>query len=95
MGYIPRTEIMRDKNGTLVTDGEEITKQFGNQFIQLLNPHTRKFHPQIEYYTAEPEDMDPTDEKIRVINGLKNNKSPGEDGLAVELLIKVLLQQVN
>lgn len=26
IGYIPRTEIMRDENGTLVTYGEEIAK---------------------------------------------------------------------
>jgi hypothetical protein len=79
MGYIPRTEIMRDENGTIVTNGEEIVRQFGNYFNELLNPHTRQFNPQIEYYTAEPEDMDPSDEEIStVINGLKNNKSPGD-----------------
>jgi len=26
MGYIPRIEIMKEENGTLVTDGEEIAK---------------------------------------------------------------------
>jgi hypothetical protein len=66
---------MRDENGTLITDGEKISKQFGYYFNELLNPHTRQFHPQIEYYTAEPENMDPTDEETStVINGLKNNK---------------------
>jgi len=86
MGYIPRTEIMGDENRTLVTDGEEIAKQLGNYFNELLNPHIRQFHPQIEYYTAEPKDMDPTDEEINtMINGLKNDKSPGKDGLAAEL----------
>jgi len=86
MGYIPKTEIMIDEKGALVTDGEEIVKQFGNHFNELLNPHTRQFRSQIEYYTAEPEDMDPTDEEIStVIKGLKNNKSPGEDRLGAEL----------
>jgi len=47
MGYITRIEIMRDENGTLVTDEEEIGKLFGNYFNELLNPHTRQFHPQI------------------------------------------------
>jgi len=37
MGYIPRTEIIRDEKGALVTDGEEIAKQFGNYFNELLN----------------------------------------------------------
>lgn len=57
-----------------------------NYFNELLNPHIRQFHSQIEYYTTEPEDMDPTDEEIStVINELKNNKLPSEDGLAAEL----------
>lgn len=44
-------------------------------FKELLNPYTRQTHPQIEYYTAEPEDIlvDPTDDEISTtINKLKN-----------------------
>ncbi|KAL4152688.1 hypothetical protein QTP88_000521 [Uroleucon formosanum] len=86
-GYNPRTEIMKEENGELVTEGEEIAKQFGKVFEELLNPQTHQDHTQIEYYTAEPEDVEPTDDEVRmIINTLKNNKSPGEDGLASELL---------
>lgn len=84
MGYIPRTEIMRDENGILITDGKEIAKQFGNCFNELLNMSTWQFHPQIKYYTAKSKEMDPTDEDINtMINELKNNKLPG--GLAVDI----------
>jgi len=31
-GYNPRTEIMKEENGELVTEGEEIAKQFGKVF---------------------------------------------------------------
>ena len=86
-GYNPRTEIMKEENGELVTEGEEIAKQFGKVFEELLNPQTLQDHTQIEYYTAEPEYVEPTDDEVRMtINTLKNNKSPGEDGLASELL---------
>ncbi|KAL4153259.1 hypothetical protein QTP88_001103 [Uroleucon formosanum] len=62
-GYNPRTEIMKEENGELVTEGEEIAKQFGKVFEELLNPRTHQDHTQIEYYTAEPEDVEPTDDE--------------------------------
>lgn len=78
---------MKEENGELVTEGEEIVEQFGKVFEELLNPQMHQDHTQIEYYTAEPEDIEPTDDEVRItINTLKNNKSPGEDGLAAELL---------
>jgi len=79
---------MKEENETLViTEGEEIVKQFGKVFEKLLNPKTHQNHSQIEYYTAETEDIEPTDDEIRIIiNTLKNNKSPCEDGLAAEHL---------
>ncbi|KAL4141659.1 hypothetical protein QTP88_004260 [Uroleucon formosanum] len=85
-GYNPRTEIMKEENGELVT-GEKIAKQFGKMFEELLNPQTHQDHTQIKYYTEEPEDVELTDDEVRTtINTLKNNKSPGEDDLAAELL---------
>lgn len=70
-----------------VTEGEEIVKQFGKMFKELLNPQTHQVNKQNEYYTAKPEDIESTDDEIKItINALKNNKSPGEDGLAAELL---------
>lgn len=38
MRYIFRTQIMREENGTLIIKGEEISKQFGKVFRELLNP---------------------------------------------------------
>lgn len=43
---------MKEENRALVTEGEEIVKQFE----ELLNPQKHQVHTQIEYYTAELED---------------------------------------
>jgi len=68
---------MKEENGILVTEGKEIIKQFGKMFEELLNPQTHQVNTQIDYYTADPEDIEPTDDEIRInINTLKNNKSP-------------------
>lgn len=58
MGYILRTEIMKEKNRTFVANKEEIAKQFGKVFKELLNPHTHTHTQQsyslIEYYQQNP-----------------------------------------
>ena len=50
----PRTNIVKDEKGDLVTDSHNILVRLRNHFSQLLNVHKVKYVRQTELQTAEP-----------------------------------------
>jgi hypothetical protein len=54
MGYQPRTNIVNDEKGDLVTDSHSILASWMNHFSQLLNVHGINVVRQREIHTAEP-----------------------------------------
>jgi hypothetical protein len=53
-GYQPRTNIVKDEKGDLVTDCHSILTRWRNYFSQLLNVHGDGDVEQTEIHTAEP-----------------------------------------
>jgi len=53
MGYQPRTNIVKDEKGDLVTDSHSIFAWWRNHFSQLLNIHWVNDVRQTEIHTAE------------------------------------------
>ncbi|XP_050439094.1 uncharacterized protein LOC126844740 [Adelges cooleyi] len=89
-GSKPQTKILTNKNGTLITDGKQIVNEFKDFFEKLLNrPLHNTENEEAEFHTVEPEIEEPSHEKIDwSVDGLKNNKAPGKDGVVAELLKK-------
>jgi len=86
-GYQPRTNIVKDKKGDLVTDSHSILVRWRNYFSQLFNVHgvsnvrQTKIHaaellvPELSAFVAE-----------MPIEKLKGHKSPGTDQIPAELI---------
>ena len=53
-GYQPRTNIVKDETGDLVTGSYSILAMWRNYFSQLLNVHGVHDVRQTETHTAEP-----------------------------------------
>jgi hypothetical protein len=53
-GYWPRTNIVKNEKGDLVTDCSSILARWSNHFSQLFNVHGVTDVRQAEIHTAEP-----------------------------------------
>jgi hypothetical protein len=54
MGYQPRNNFIKDKNGDLLANSHNIMNTWKNYYSQLLNVHRVCDIRQMEIYTAEP-----------------------------------------
>jgi len=84
-GYQPRTNIVKDEKGDLVTDCHSILARWRNHFSQLLNVHGVNDVRQTELHTAEPL-MPKLSAFELAIEKPKSHKSPGIDQIPAELI---------
>ena len=86
-GYQPRTIIVKDEKGDLVTDSHSIMTRWRNYFSRLLNIHGVDDVRQAEMHAAEPLAPEPNAFEVELaIEKLKNHKSPGIDQIPAELI---------
>jgi len=80
MAYQPRTNIVKDEKGDVVTDSHNILARWRNYFSQLLNVHGVNDVTKTELHTAEPVMPGPSAFEVELaIEKLKSHKSPGID----------------
>ena len=86
-GYQPRTNIVKDETGDLVTGSYSILARWRDYFSQLLNVHGVHDVRQTETHTAEPLVPEPSAFEIDLaIEKLKSHKSPCIDQIPAELI---------
>jgi hypothetical protein len=88
-GFKPRSTIMKDDEGTLITDKEEVTKEFKKVFEKMLNVSTQTETSGNNVVTVEQYLEEPSLEEIKMaVEMLKGEKASGEDSIMSELLKK-------
>lgn len=89
-GFVPISSACNDKSGNLITNKQEILGRWEEFFTELLNGSDSRITPQSEdsFHFHNTEDVPPPtiSEVDTAIQRLKNNKSPGSDGIPAELL---------
>ncbi|KAL4104822.1 hypothetical protein QTP88_020098 [Uroleucon formosanum] len=79
--------IMKDDQGTLITDKEEVTREFKKVLEQMLNISTKTEAEDNNIITVEQYLEEPTLEEVKMaVEMLKGGKAPGEDTIIAELL---------
>ena len=77
-GYQPRTNVVKDEKGDLVTDSYSFLARWRNHFCQLFNAHGVSDVRQTEIHKAEPLMHDRSALEVEMaIEKLKGHKSPG------------------
>ena len=85
-GYQPRTNIVKDEKGDLITDSHSILADWRNHFCHLLNVHGVNDVRHREIHTAEPLLAELSAlEFERAIEKIRRNKSLGIDQIPAEL----------
>jgi hypothetical protein len=75
-GYEPRTGIVKDEKGDLVTNFQSIRTRWRNYFSQILNVHGVSEIRQAEIHTVEPLVSEPSALEVELaIKKLKSHKS--------------------
>jgi hypothetical protein len=85
--YQPRTKIVMDEKGDLVTDSHTILARWRKHFSQVLNVHMISDVRQTEIHTAEPQVSEPSAFEVEMaIEKPTGNKSPDIDQIQAELI---------
>jgi Mor family transcriptional regulator len=83
----PRTNIVMDEKGDLVTDSHRILPRWRNHFSQLLNVHWVNDVRQTEIHTAELLVPQPSAFEVELaIENLRSHKLPGIDQIPAKLI---------
>ena len=88
-GYQPRQELIRNKEGKVLTNSEAIKSRWMEYFSELLNRPEPEILANIEMQDIgleEAVELPTRDEILREIEDLKNNKAAGNDGVNAELI---------
>ena len=88
-GYQARERMIKSKNGEIITGEMEVMERWKEHFEELLNPPTENNLGNNDNRTIQgPEEEMPEislEEVKRAIKHLRNNKSPGKDGIPSEI----------
>jgi hypothetical protein len=86
-GYQPRINIIKDENGDLLADPQNVLNRWKNFFNQVLNVHEVHDVRQMDIHTAEPLVPEPSLVEVEIAIGkLKSHKSPGTDHILAKLI---------
>jgi hypothetical protein len=86
-GYQPRINIIKDENGNLIADPQNVLNRWKDFFNQVLNVHEVHDVRQMDIHTAEPLVPEPSLVKVEIAIGkLKSYKSPRTDQILAELI---------
>jgi hypothetical protein len=86
-GYQARNNIIKDENGNLLADPQNVLNRWKHFFNQLLNVHGVHDVRQMDIHTAEPLVPEPSLVEVEIIiENLKSYKSPGTDQIPAELI---------
>jgi hypothetical protein len=81
-GYQPRINIIKDENGNLLADPQNVLNWWKDFFNQVLNIHGVHDVRQMDIHTAEPLVPEPSLLEVEIVIGkLKSYKSPGTDNI--------------
>ena len=84
-GYQPRTSIVKDDNGDLVTDSHSILVTWRKHFSHLFSVHGDRNFRQTEIHTAEPLVSELSAFQLEMAIGkLKRHKSPDINQIPAE-----------
>jgi hypothetical protein len=84
-GYQPTTNIIKDENGNLLADPQNVLNRWKNFFNQVLHIHGVHDVRQMDVHMAEPLVPEPSSVKVEIAIGkLKSYKSPGTDQILAE-----------
>jgi hypothetical protein len=90
---------VKDENGDLLADSQNILNGWKNYFSQLLNVHNVSDVRQIEVHTAEPLVPGPSHLEVEIaVAKLKKYKLPGSDEIPAELIQagdEILLSEIH
>jgi hypothetical protein len=85
--YQPRINIIKDENGNLLADPQNVSKRWKNFFNQVLNINGLHDVRQMDIQMAEPLVPEPSPVKVEIAIGkLKSYKSLGTDQILAELI---------
>jgi hypothetical protein len=86
-GYQPRINIIKDENGNLLADPQNVLNRWKNFFNRVLNIHGVHDVRQMDVHMAEPLVPEPSLIEVEIATGkLKSYKSPGTDQILAELI---------
>jgi hypothetical protein len=86
-GYQPRINIIKDENGNLIADPQNVLNRWKIFFNQVRNVHGVHDVRQMDIHTAEPLVPEPSLVEVEIAVGkLKSYKSPGTDQIPADLI---------
>jgi hypothetical protein len=85
--YQPRINIIKDENGNLLADPQNVLNRWKNFFNQALNIHAVHDVRQVDIHMAEPLMLEPSLVEVEIAIGkLKSYKSPDTDQILAEFI---------
>jgi hypothetical protein len=86
-GCQPKINIIKDENGNLLADRQNVLNRWKNFFNQMLNVHGVYDVRQMDIHTVESLVPEPSLVKVEIATGkLKSYKSPGTDQTLAKLI---------
>jgi hypothetical protein len=86
-GYQPRINIIKDENGNLIADSQNVLNRWKNFFNQVLNIHGVHDVKQMDIHMAEPLVPEPSLVEVEITIGkFRSYKSPGTDHIPAKMI---------